>query len=639
MTSTQSPTLDIEEYLDQHEKKDLLRFITCGSVDDGKSTLIGRLLYDSSSVFEDHLDAITRDSRRFGTTGESPDLALLVDGLQSEREQGITIDVAYRYFSTSRRKFIIADTPGHEQYTRNMATGASAADLAILLVDARKGVLSQTKRHAYITTLMGIRNIVLAVNKMDLVGWARETFEDVIAAFQNMLESLEIKNVNLIPVPISALTGDNVVRPGKRLSWYKGETLLEILETVDIERDTNFDDMRVPIQYVVRPNSEFRGYAGTIASGQIQVGDEVMVLPSRRRSRVRSIITYDGELQRAYTSQAVTVTLEDEIDIVRGDMLVHSDNAATVDNSFEATLVWMTEKELRPDDVYDIKIGPKETRATILAITNKRDMDSLIATSTAELGMNDIGTCLVELAEKVPFDPYETLPATGAFILIDRLTNATVAAGMIRQPTRVASPDRATNVTWHSTHVTKELRSQLKHQKPCVLWFTGLSGAGKSTIANGVEQRLAKMGYHTYLLDGDNVRHGLNRDLSFSDEDRIENIRRIGEVAKLFVDAGLIVLTAFISPFRSDRQMVRELLGSDEFLEAFIDTPLEVAERRDPKGLYAKARAGEITNFTGIDSPYERPQTPDIHLKTEGKTVEEAVNELLDGLISRWCQS
>jgi len=626
---------DILTYLEQHQHKDLLRFITCGSVDDGKSTLIGRLLHDSALIYEDQLAAVTKDSKRYGTTGDAPDLALLVDGLQSEREQGITIDVAYRYFSTDRRKFIIADTPGHEQYTRNMATGASTASLAIILVDARKGVLPQTKRHTSIVTLLGIKHLLLAVNKMDLVDWSQARFDEIVADYRSVLTKLGVRDADLIPVPISALTGDHVVHPSQHMPWHDGPPLMHVLEHLDLRRDRNFTDLRFPVQYVNRPHHEFRGYAGTLQSGTIHVGDEIMVLPSRRRSRVESIVTHRGEHESATAPHAITLTLADDIDVARGDMIVHPNNAPSVGDAFDATVVWMSDGPLRPGQLYDIKLGVKMTQATVRHILHRRDMHSLEHVPADQLALNEIGLCSLSLATNVPFDLYDTLPATGSFILIDRLTHATVGAGMIRASTRTTPPDRATNVVWADTKVTKAMRASLKTQRPCVLWFTGLSGAGKSTIANALEQRLAAMGHHTYLLDGDNVRHGLNRDLGFNDEDRVENIRRIGEVAKLMVDAGLIVITAFISPFRGDRQMVRDLLNPGEFVEVFVDVPLDVAERRDPKGLYRRARAGEIRHFTGIDSPYEPPPHPEIHLRTDDEDVNACVERALAALRER----
>lgn len=630
---------DILAYLKQHEDKDLLRFITCGSVDDGKSTLIGRLLHDSQLIYEDQLAAVRSDSGRWGTTGEAPDLALLVDGLQSEREQGITIDVAYRYFSTDKRKFIIADTPGHEQFTRNMATGASTAQLAVLLVDARKGVLTQTKRHTTIVSLLGIRTLVVAVNKMDLVSYDRRVFDQVERDYRAFLDKLG-NGFEVHFVPISALAGDNVVHASAHMPWYQGPALMELLESVDVTSRRDLAQFRFPVQYVSRPHHDFRGYAGTIVSGTVHVGDEVMVLPSRKRSRVKSIVTYDGanggaQPHEAAAPEAVTLTLEDELDVSRGDMLAHPNDAPSVTDVVDANVVWMHEEPLRLGRLYDVKIGTKTTQATVRGIEHRLDVNTLERGPAETLGLNEIGRCRVAFTAPVAVDPYPTLPSTGSFILIDRVTNATVAAGMVERSARERGASKATNVVWHDTKVTKTVRAQLKDQKPCVLWFTGLSGAGKSTIANALEQRLAAMGHHTYLLDGDNVRHGLNKDLGFNDDDRVENIRRIGEVAKLFVDAGLIVVTAFISPFRSDRQMVRELFDEGEFLEVFVDTPLEVAEQRDTKGLYAKARTGLIKNFTGIDSPYERPAKAEIVLETVTTSVEDAVDEVLRSLTER----
>ncbi|MDZ7800814.1 MAG: sulfate adenylyltransferase subunit CysN [Trueperaceae bacterium] len=632
--SHQSPLIetDIHAYLKQHEHKDLLRFITCGSVDDGKSTLIGRLLHDAHLIYDDQLAALTHDSGRYGTTGDAPDLALLVDGLQSEREQGITIDVAYRYFSTEKRKFIIADTPGHEQYTRNMATGASTSSLAVVLIDARKGVLPQTKRHTSIVTLLGIRHLVVAVNKMDLVDYAQDRFEEIVREYREVLRKLDAQDVDLHVVPISALTGDNVVNPSAAMPWYDGPPLMRVLETIDLRQDQNFTDLRFPVQYVSRPDHAFRGYAGTIASGTLRVGDEVMVLPSRKRSRVKHIVTWDGDLRQAAAPRAVTVTLEDELDVTRGDMLVHPGNAPSVGDAFDATVVWMSEQPLEPGRLYDLKLGTKVTQGTVRRLAHKQNPNTLVREPADRLHLNEIGDCSFTLASPVAFDPYGTQPATGSFIVIDRVSDVTVGAGMIQRSARTTAPDRATNVTWHQTRIDKAARAAQKNQTPRVLWFTGLSGAGKSTIANALEQKLVAMGHHTYLLDGDNVRHGLNRDLGFGDDDRVENIRRIGEVAKLFTDAGLIVITAFISPFRSDRQLVRDMFEQGEFVEVLVDTPLELAEQRDPKGLYAKARTGQIQNFTGIDSPYERPQRPDVHLDTEGMTVEECVEALVRSL-------
>lgn len=619
---------DIEAYLAQDQRKDLLRFITCGSVDDGKSTLIGRLLHDTDMIFEDHLAALQSDSRKHGTTGEEVDLALLVDGLQSEREQGITIDVAYRYFATDRRKFIIADTPGHEQYTRNMATGASTANLAVILIDARKGVLTQTRRHSFIVSLLGIRHAVVAINKMDLMAYDPKVFERICADYRELAKALEIPDIRFVPV--SALKGDNVVHRGASMPWYLGPTLLEMLESAEIAGDTNFRDLRLPVQYVNRPNANFRGFCGTIASGVLRKGDAVMALPSRRSSRVASIVTYEGERQEAFSPMAVTVTLADEIDVSRGDVLVHGGRAPHVGTSVDSWLIWMADAPLLPGKQYLFKLGTKVAGGVIDRIHHIVDVNTLETHAGGELKLNQIAQCQVSFSEPVAFDPYATSRATGSFIAIDRLTNGTVGAGMIIRPTSPGMPDRAENVVWHEHKVAREMRANQKAQRPCVVWLTGLSGSGKSTIANALEQRLYRLGYHSYLLDGDNIRHGLNKDLDFSDAGRVENIRRIGEVAKLFVDSGLIVVTAFISPFRSDRGLVRGLLDSGEFIEVFVDTPLEVCERRDPKGLYLKARRGEIRNFTGVDSPYEAPAAPELILDTVKEDAEACVDRIVE---------
>ena len=621
---------DIESYLAQHERKGLLRFITCGSVDDGKSTLIGRLLHDAKMVYEDQLAAVTSDSKKFGTTGEEVDLALLMDGLQSEREQGITIDVAYRYFSTDKRKFIIADTPGHEQYTRNMATGASTADLAIILVDARHGVQAQTKRHSFIASLLGIKTILVAVNKMDLVDFSQEVFREICADYKAFTSGLNLEDVHF--VPISALDGDNVVNASEKTPWYEGKTLMNLLETVSIIPDDNIDSLRFPVQYVNRPNLDFRGFCGTIASGTVKPGDKVMALPSRKYSQVKSVVTYDGDLEEASAPLAVTVTLEDEIDVSRGDMLVHPNNAPSVGTTFDAHIVWMTQTPMLPGKQYAVKLGPKMTTGSV-TIHHQIDVNTLEPVEAEQLELNAIALCRVTLTEPVAFDPYKTSRHTGNFILIDRLTNATVGAGMVTKSASKPLTDKSSNVVWHEHKINKTQRANQKSQKPCVLWFTGLSGSGKSTISNALEQRLFQMGHHSYLLDGDNIRHGLSRDLAFTDEDRVENIRRIGEASKLFVDAGLIVLSAFISPFRKDRSMVRGLVNEDEFVEIFVSAPLEVCEDRDPKGIYAKARAGEIKNFTGISSPYEPPTNPEVTVYTERESVEECVEKIVAYLL------
>lgn len=623
-------TTDIEAYLADYERRDLVRFITCGSVDDGKSTLIGRLLYDTNMIFDDQMAALGRDSKRHGTTGEEVDLALLVDGLQSEREQGITIDVAYRYFSTEKRKFIIADTPGHEQYTRNMATGASTANLAVILIDARKSVLTQTRRHSFIASLLGIKHAVIAVNKMDLVRYDQAVFDKIRKDYEDFAGSLNIPDIRF--VPLSALRGDNIVNRTDAMPWYQGGTLLEILESVDVTQDTNFRDLRFPVQYVNRPNLDFRGFCGTLAAGIVKKGDAVMALPSRKKSRVKSIVTYEGEQQEAFAPQAITLTLEDEIDISRGDMLVQPDRAPYVGDTFDAHIIWMNEAPLLPGKQYEFKLGTRTASGIIEAIHYDIDVNTLERKPVEQLELNHIALCRVSLNQPVAFDPYEVSSGTGSFIVIDRLSNGTYGAGMAARVKADAMPDKSENVVWHKAKINKAMHANQKEQKPCVLWFTGLSGSGKSTIANALEQRLFREGYHTYLLDGDNIRHGLNRDLDFSDEGRVENIRRIGEVARLMTDAGLIVITAFISPFRSDRALVRELLDESEFLEVHIDTPLEICEQRDPKGLYKKARAGEIRNFTGVDSPYEVPEKPEIRLDTQHAGPDELVSGILDKL-------
>ena len=624
---------DIEAYLHLYQKKGLLRFITCGSVDDGKSTLIGRLLYDTDMIFDDHLQALEKDSRKHGTTGEQVDLALLVDGLQSEREQGITIDVAYRYFATDRRKFIIADTPGHEQYTRNMATGASTANLAVILIDARKGVLTQTRRHSFIASLLGIRHAVVAVNKMDLVGWDKTVFERITADYRALAASLDLPDIHFVPV--SALKGENVVHRGDSMPWYAGPTLLDLLETINVTGDVNFKDLRLPVQYVNRPNLDFRGYCGTLAAGVLKKGDEIMVLPSRRTSRVTSILGPRGELDMAYSPAALTVTLADEIDISRGDVLVHGERAPHVSAELDAWLIWMADAPMLPGKQYLFKLNAKTVSGVIEKIHHVVDVNTLEKDLADELKLNQIAQVRVKFSEPAAFDPYAISRSTGCFIVIDRLSNGTVGAGMMTRAVQSMLQDRPENVMWHVHKVSREQRANQKSQQSCAIWLTGLSGSGKSSIANMVEQRLHTRGYHTYLLDGDNIRHGLNRDLDFSDTGRVENIRRIGEVAKLFVDAGVIVLTAFISPFRSDRRLVRDLLGDGDFIEIFVDTPLEVCESRDPKGLYKKAREGLIRDFTGIDSPYEAPQTPELVLRTVGRTPDDCADELYRFLVRK----
>jgi bifunctional enzyme CysN/CysC len=616
---------DIEQYLHQHEHKSLLRFITCGSVDDGKSTLIGRLLYDSKMIFEDQLAALEADSKKVGTQGGELDFALLVDGLAAEREQGITIDVAYRFFSTDKRKFIVADTPGHEQYTRNMVTGASTADLAVILIDARKGVLTQTRRHSFLVSLIGIRKVVLAINKMDLVDYSHEIFDTIVAEYRDFAKQIGLEDI--VAIPVSGLRGDNITGPSEHTPWYHGPTLMGYLETVEIEDSVQHQPFRLPVQWVNRPNLDFRGFAGTIVGGTVSPGEKVKVLPSGRESRVARIVTLDGDLDRAVAGQSVTLTLEDEIDVSRGDVLAAAAAPPAVADQFETTLIWMADEPMLPGRPYWMKIGTRQVSATITEPKYKVNVNTLEHLAAKKLALNEIGVCNVSLDHAIAFDPYTENRDTGGFILIDRLTNATVGAGLVHFALR-----RSQNIHWQALDINKGSRAALKGQKPCALWFTGLSGAGKSTIANLVEKQLHALGRHTYLLDGDNVRHGLNRDLGFTDADRVENIRRVAEVAKLMTEAGLIVMVSFISPFRAERRMARSLFDPGEFFEVHVDTPLAVAESRDVKGLYKKARRGELKNFTGIDSPYEPPETPEIYLDTARASPEEAATAIVDRL-------
>jgi bifunctional enzyme CysN/CysC len=619
---------DINAYLVQHQNKSLLRFITCGSVDDGKSTLIGRLLYDSKMIFEDQLAALEADSKRVGTQGQEIDFALLVDGLAAEREQGITIDVAYRFFATSKRKFIVADTPGHEQYTRNMVTGASTADLAVILIDARKGVLTQTRRHSYLVHLIGIRNVVLAVNKMDLIGYDQARYDAIVADYTVFADSIGIKAFT--PMPISGFKGDNITASSENTPWYTGPTLMQHLETVELDVTSDqAKPFRLPVQWVNRPNLDFRGFSGLVATGAVKPGDAVRVLPSGKTSTVARIVTMNGDLEQGVAGQSVTLTFADEIDCSRGDVISVSDNPPEVADQFEATIVWMADEEMLPGRSYWLKLGTQMVSATVQAPKYQINVNTLEQLAAKTLELNAIGVANFSTDRPVVFEPYERNRALGGFILIDKITNATIAAGMIHFALR-----RSQNVHWQATDISREKHADLKNQKPAVLWFTGLSGAGKSTIANLVEKRLARMNRHTFLLDGDNVRHGLNRDLGFTDADRIENIRRVGEVAKLMTDAGLIVITAFISPFRAEREMVRGMMAADEFVEVHIDTPLAEAERRDVKGLYKKARSGQLKNFTGIDSPYEPPENPEIRIDTTAMTPEEAADAIVAKLIS-----
>nr|WP_137677636.1 sulfate adenylyltransferase subunit CysN [Parerythrobacter lutipelagi] len=622
---------DIDAYLDQHQNKSMLRFITCGSVDDGKSTLIGRLLYDSKMIFEDQLAALESDSKRVGTQGQEIDFALLVDGLAAEREQGITIDVAYRFFTTEKRKFIVADCPGHEQYTRNMVTGASTADLAVILIDARKGVLVQTRRHSFLCHQLGITNIVLAVNKMDLIDYDQTAFDSIVADYAAF--AAEIGIADFTAIPISGLAGDNITQGSGNTAWYGGPSLIDHLESVEVRSTANLEKpFRMPVQWVNRPNLDFRGFAGQIATGSVKQGDTVRVLPSGKTSTVKSIVTFAGELDEAQSGQSVTLCFDDEVDCSRGDVIAVADAPPEVSDQFEATIVWLDDEPMMPGRAYAMKLASQTVSATVqppkyeINVNDPTGAGSHLAAKTLEL--NAIGVAEIMTDKPVVFEPYRENRSLGGFILIDKLTNRTVGAGMLHFSLR-----RAQNVHWQAVDITRDDHAALKNQKPRVLWFTGLSGSGKSTIANEVEKKLAMMNRHTFLLDGDNVRHGLNKDLGFTESDRIENIRRIGEVAKLMTDAGLIVLTAFISPFRADRQLVRDMMGDGEFIEIHVDTPLEVAEARDVKGLYKKARAGELKNFTGIDSPYEEPEEPEIRVNTVEMTPEEAASYIIEQVL------
>ncbi|MBV7551447.1 sulfate adenylyltransferase subunit CysN [Pseudomonas sp. PDM28] len=617
---------DIEQYLHAHQHKSLLRFITCGSVDDGKSTLIGRLLYESKMLFEDQLSALEADSKKVGTQGGDLDFALLVDGLAAEREQGITIDVAYRFFSTDRRKFIVADTPGHEQYTRNMVTGASTADVAVILIDARRGVLTQSRRHSYLVSLIGIRHVVLAINKLDMVDYSKARYDEIVAEYRTFAQQIGIEQFQAIPM--SALKGDNIIDKSPNTPWYDGPTLMEYLETVEIDNDLLIrGPFRMPVQWVNRPNLDFRGFSGRILGGAIKPGDRVRVLPSGRESTVKRIVTYTGDLPIAVAGQSITLTLADEVDISRGDAIVTVDAPASVADQFEANLVWMSDEALVPGRQYLMKIGAKTVTMTIAAPKYKVNVNTLEHLAAKTLELNEIGVCNLSLDQAVAFDPYTENRDMGSFIIIDRASNTTVAAGMLHFALR-----RSQNIHWQAIEVNKAAHAKLKGQRPAVVWFTGLSGAGKSTIANFVEKRLHALGRHTYLLDGDNVRHGLNKDLGFTEADRVENIRRVAEVSKLMLDAGLITLVSFISPFRTERDMARSLMQEGEFCEVFVDTPLGVAEERDPKGLYKKARRGDLKNFTGIDSPYEAPENPELRIDTTSLSPEDAAERIVEHL-------
>ena len=618
---------DIDAYLEKHQHKTMLRFITCGSVDDGKSTLIGRLLYDSKMIFEDQLEALSADSKKVGTQGQEIDFALLVDGLAAEREQGITIDVAYRFFATESRKFIVADCPGHEQYTRNMVTGASTADLACILIDARKGVLVQTKRHSFLCHQLGIKNLVLAVNKMDLIDYDQEKYDAIIADYEEFARSIGIESFTAIP--ISGLAGDNITTRSDKTPWYDGPTLMEHLDAVEVRSDVNLvKPFRMPVQWVNRPNLDFRGFSGLISTGSIKPGDPVRSLPSGKTSTVKSVVTMDGDLEQGIAGQSVTITLEDEIDCSRGDVLAAADNPPEVADQFESTIVWMDEEPLVVGRGYWMKLGTQMVSVTVAEPKYEINVNTMQHLAAKTLELNSIGVSEITTDKQIVFEAYSDNRALGGFILIDKITNRTVGAGMLHFSLR-----RAQNVHWQATDITRDDHAAMKNQRPRVLWFTGLSGSGKSTIANEVEKKLALMNRHTFLLDGDNVRHGLNKDLGFTESDRIENIRRIGEVAKLMTDAGLIVLTAFISPFRADRQLVRDMMGEGEFIEIHVDTPLEVAEARDVKGLYKKAREGKLKNFTGIDSPYEEPEEPEIRVNTVAMSPEEAADYVISKIL------
>ena len=617
---------DIESYLAAHEQKELLRFITCGSVDDGKSTLIGRMLYESHMLFDDHLAALEADSKKVGTQEGEIDFALLVDGLAAEREQGITIDVAYRFFSTDKRKYIVADTPGHEEYTRNMATGASTADVAIILVDASQGVLTQTRRHSFIVSMVGVKRIILAVNKLDLVDYSEEVFNQIKSDYTNFAnEALTLEEITAIP--ISALKGDNIVESSENTPWYDGQSVMEYLETVEVAASSQSRPFRMPVQWVNRPNREFRGFAGLIGSGCISAGDKIRVLPSGTESTVARIVTYDGDLELAGAGRSVTLTLTDEIDISRGDIITSADSPCSSADQFQARILWMNDSAMMPGRQYLFKSNSQTSPMTLGRLKHRIDVNTLEELPAKVLDMNEIGVCNISLSSRIAFDAYDDDPVMGGFVIVDRMTNNTVGMGLIDFALR-----RADNIHWQSMDVTKQSRAEQKSQRPRLIWFTGLSGSGKSSIANILEKKLQAMGRHTITLDGDNMRHGLNRDLGFTKADRVENIRRVGETSKLMVEAGLICISSFISPFASERDMVRSMMDEGEFVEVFVDTPLEVCEQRDVKGLYAKARKGELPNFTGISSPYEVPQDPEIRIDTTQLSAEEAAEQIIDYL-------
>jgi bifunctional enzyme CysN/CysC len=618
---------DIESYLKSHEEKSLLRFITCGSVDDGKSTLIGRMLYESQMLFDDQLSALKSDSKKIGTQGNEIDFALLVDGLAAEREQGITIDVAYRFFSTDKRKYIVADTPGHEEYTRNMATGASTADVAIILIDAKQGVLTQTRRHSFIVSMVGVKKVLLAVNKLDLVDYSEQVYRQIVSDYSDFAESaLDIDSITAIP--ISALLGDNVVERSEKTPWYTGETIMEYLENIEVRNQRKQASFRMPVQWVNRPNSNFRGFSGLIASGETRIGDKVRLHPGGKESSIASIVTWDGELQQASAGQSVTITLNDEIDVSRGDTIAVSTDPCAESDQFQSRILWMNDNPMIPGRQYIFKSNTQTTTLTLGKLKHRIDVNTLNHLPAKTLELNEIGVCNISLDKRIAFDPYEDNQTMGGFIVIDRLSNNTVGMGLIDFALR-----RSENIHWQKMDVSKESRAEQKSQAAKIIWFTGLSGSGKSSIANILEKKLQALGKHTITLDGDNMRHGLNRDLGFTAADRVENIRRVGEVAKLMVNSGLICITSFISPFESERKMARSLVSENEFIEVFIDTPLSVCEERDVKGLYAKARSGEIPNFTGISSPYESPENPEIRIDTTKQSPEEAANQIIEFIL------
>jgi bifunctional enzyme CysN/CysC len=615
---------DIDSYLKSHEEKSLLRFITCGSVDDGKSTLIGRMLYESHMLFDDQLSSLKTDSKKIGTQGEEIDFALLVDGLAAEREQGITIDVAYRFFSTDKRKYIVADTPGHEEYTRNMATGASTADVAIILVDAEQGVLTQTRRHSFIVSMVGVKNVLLAINKLDLVEYSQQVYDDIVSEYREFADSaLNLESIT--PVPISALMGDNVVNKSENTPWFNGQTIMQYLETVEVSNQKALQSFRMPVQWVNRPNSKFRGFSGLIASGEINAGDEVRILPGGNTSHIKSIVTWEGELPKAKVGKSVTITLEDEIDVSRGDIIALSSDPCGEADQFQARILWMNNDAMMPGRQYLLKSSTQSATLTLGKLKHRIDVNTLDHLPAKTLELNEIGVCNISLDKRIAFDSYDDNQTMGGFIIVDRLSNNTVGMGLIDFALR-----RSENIHWQKMDVSQDSRAEQKSQTPRIIWFTGLSGSGKSSIANILEKKLQSLGKHTITLDGDNIRHGLNRDLGFTEADRVENIRRVGEVAKLMLNSGLICITSFISPFESERAMARSLVSENEFVEVFVDTPLSVCEERDVKGLYAKARSGEIPNFTGISSPFEGPKNPEIRIDTTKISAEEAANQIIE---------